>query len=72
MIDTLNVLPTITMFIEVPILSLGVLPLLLLPLPGQLRARNVAVIALVVTLFLVNLIHGINAVYLTPCMVNLF
>ena len=72
MIDTLNVLPTITMFIEVPILSLGVLPLLLLPLPGQLRARNVAVIALVVTLFLVNLIHGINAVYSTPYMMNLF
>ena len=56
------------MFLEVPILSLGVLPLLLLPLPGQLRARNVAVITLVTTLFLVNLIRGINAVYSTPYM----
>jgi hypothetical protein len=65
-IDALKLSVTITMFLEVLILSLGVLPLLLLPLPGQLRARNVAVLALVITLFLVNLIRGINAVYSTP------
>ncbi len=52
------------MRLEIPILSFVVLPLLLLPLPPQIKARNIALITLSLTLFFVNLTRGINSVSL--------
>ena len=50
------------MFLEAPILNFGVLPLLLFTLPGQIKARSIPILTIVGTLFLVNLIRGIDAV----------
>ena len=53
---------TSAMYLEIPILGLGTLPFLLVCLPSQIKARNVAIVTLLVCLFLTNLIRGVNAV----------
>ncbi|KAG8908966.1 hypothetical protein FRB99_000069 [Tulasnella sp. 403] len=50
------------MRIQIPILSFLTIPLLLLPLPWHLRARNVATLTIITCLFFSNLIHGVNSI----------
>lgn len=47
---------------QLPVLSFLSLPLLILPLPWHLRARNIATLTIITSLFFTNLIHGINSV----------
>lgn len=55
------------MRIQLPILSFLSLPLLLLPLPWHLRARNIATLTIFTALFITNLTHGVNSVSRTYC-----
>jgi hypothetical protein len=50
------------MHLESPLLSFGTLPLLLVCLPSQIKAQNIAIVSTLVYLFLTNLIRGINSV----------
>ncbi|KAG8909213.1 hypothetical protein FRC01_007074 [Tulasnella sp. 417] len=47
---------------QLPVLSFLSLPLLLLPLPWHLRARNIATLTIFTALFITNLTHGVNSI----------
>ena len=50
------------MRLEIPIACFLSVPLLLWPVSIHIRARNVAIVTLIIVLLLVNVIRGINAV----------
>lgn len=47
---------------ELPVFAFLSALLVLIPLPWHLRARNIATVSIVVWLFAVNMIYGINSI----------